>query len=54
MATVTLAPVEDGPCQMPSAVLTEAPPPPHAASKVKEKALMASLQIEFIFTPFGC
>ncbi|MGV0960154.1 MAG: hypothetical protein ACOYB1_09990 [Limnohabitans sp.] len=57
MATFTVAPVEDGPCQMPSAVLTATasplplPPPPHAASKEKVKAEMASLQIDVILTP---
>jgi hypothetical protein len=53
IATVTVAPVEDVPCQMPSAVLTDAapPPPPHAVSKVNETAEMASLKFDVILTP---
>jgi hypothetical protein len=50
-ATVTLAPVEEGPCQRPSAVFTVVlplPPPPHAVKTAAVQVIRLNLIFVFI------
>lgn len=52
-ATVTFAPVDDGPCHRPSAVFTEVlplpPPPPHAVKSAVPQVIRFNLNFVFIF-----